>query len=286
MSRLFQISSSSLLSVLAACAEHALVETEPEPAGASALAGDTQNGDALLARFDHGELSFETPVPIVLNRRAALHTFQFTLTAPAHVDLRTMADASGQTVDTVLSLLREPGGQRVAVNDDAERSRFSRVVRGLSAGAYRVVVQGFKRSLDGSFQLSATCSGSGCPPEPARCLFGSTFYELRSEQLLTVLEERWLRALSEIASELEGQQLLIAVQQSSHTDVTTPAEALSVVDQNEVRRMRLRDAPSGREYDVFEYGAGDNSYGAIFSADSLLKVASIHDGDLYECSEL
>jgi hypothetical protein len=94
-----------------------------------------------------------------------------------------------------------------------------------------------------------------------------------------------IRAIEQIGGELEGQQLLIAVQQSSHTDVTTPAQALAVVDQNEIRRMRLRAPDDAREYDVFEYGAGDNSYGAIFRADSLTRVASIQDGDLLECTE-
>jgi hypothetical protein len=99
-----------------------------------------------------------------------------------------------------------------------------------------------------------------------------------------VLDEHWLRSVDAIGA-LEAQQLVIAVQQSSHTDVTTAREALAAVDQNEVRRMRLRHTPTGREYDVFEYGAGDNSYGAIFRADTTFKASSIHDGDLLECIE-
>jgi hypothetical protein len=127
-----------------------------------------------------------------------------------------------------------------------------------------------------------------CPPPPPpapTCLFGSTFYELRTEGALTIESESWIRALSDVEGVLQGEQVVVAVQQSSHTDVTTPEEALSRVDQNEVRHMLLLDPASARRYELFEYGAGDNSYGAIFRAGTLEKVASIHDGDLLECTE-
>lgn len=129
------------------------------------------------------------------------------------------------------------------------------------------------------------CQPPPPPPPPPACLFGDTFYQLRSEAPLTIESETWIRALSDLESTLQGEQLVLAVQQSAHTDVTTPAEALARVDQNEVRHMLLLDAPTGRRYEVFEYGAGDNSYGAIFREGTLQKVASIHDGDLLECTE-
>jgi hypothetical protein len=235
--------------------------------------------------IDHGALVFGRASALSLARETPQYLFAFTLTAPARVELRTFADDTGRVVDTVLSLGREGSSRYFALADDDGSSRFSRLVRELPAGAYRVLIAGFKRSSTGSFLFSATCAGAGCPAAASSCLFGDTFYALRSERPLQVLDEHWLRSIDAIASALEGQQLLIAVQQSSHSDVTTPAEALAAVDQNEVRRMRLRDGPSGREYDVFEYGVGDNSYGAIFRADTLFKAASIHDGDLLECTE-
>ncbi|HTV20050.1 MAG TPA: DVUA0089 family protein [Polyangiaceae bacterium] len=234
---------------------------------------------------DHGPLAFADALPLALDRSTAEHVFHLTLSATARVELRTAEDATGGMVDTVLTLERESSGRLIARNDDDGRSRFSRLARELPAGAYRLRVSGFKRSTQGSFLLEAHCSGPGCPAVEPACLFGDSFYALRTEGRVPVLEERWIRALGELTSELEAQQLVIAVQQSSHTDVTTPAEALARVDQNEVRRMRLRAPSDAREYDVFEYGAGDNSYGAIFRADSLTLAASIHDGDLLECSE-
>jgi hypothetical protein len=238
-----------------------------------------------LRAIDHGSLAFADSLPITLDRGTTQHVFHFTLSALARVELRTFEDATGAVVDTVLSLERESSGRVIARNDDSPSSRFSRLVRDLPAGDYLLRVSGFKRSTQGSFLLAAGCAGTGCPAEEGACLFGDTFSELRSEGRFLVLDEHWIRTLDQLGSELEGQQLVIAVQQSSHTDVTTPAQALAVVDQHEVRRMRLRAPGDAREYDVFEYGAGDNSYGAIFRADELSKAASIHDGDLLECTE-
>jgi hypothetical protein len=39
-----------------------------------------------------------------------------------------------------------------------------------------------------------------------------------------------------------------------------------------------------RMFQAFEYGAGDNSYGAIFERWSTRMVTNIHDGDLENCS--
>lgn len=259
---------------------------EPSPTREATLDQEVVSAPLSASRTaDHGPLAFSQPLPLALDRATIEHVFHFTLSAAARVEVRTLADAGGALVDTVLTLQREGGGRVLARNDDDGRSRFSRLVRELAAGAYRLHVSGFKRSSQGSFLLEASCSGEGCPIVEPGCLFGDTFYALRSDGRIPVIEQRWIRAVEELTSTLEAQQLVIAVQQSSHTDVTTPAQALARVDQSEVRRMRLRAPDDTREYDLFEYGAGDNSYGAIFHADSLTRVARIQDGDLLECTE-
>lgn len=50
-----------------------------------------------------------------------------------------------------------------------------------------------------------------------------------------------------------------------------------------MRRIELREAAGTRRFTVYEYGVGDNSYGAFFSAGSTELVAAIHDGDLLDC---
>ncbi len=131
----------------------------------------------------------------------------------------------------------------------------------------------------------AGCPEAG-PPTPVdrgACLFGDVFADLRTSTAVQIVDERWIRSVEGIA-ELEGDQLLRAVQQSSHTDVSTPLEALERVDQAEVRRIDFYELASGHPFVAFEYGAGDNSYGAYFPRDSAEVVASIHDGDVLDCT--
>jgi len=119
---------------------------------------------------------------------------------------------------------------------------------------------------------------------PPACIFGAQFSDLRSSPRLVIESEVWITSVDQLDGVTARDQLVLAVQQSSHSDVTTPEQALERVDQNEVRMMELRDNQTRRAFTVFEYGAGDNSYGAIFEAESLALAASIHDGDLLDCT--
>jgi hypothetical protein len=85
-------------------------------------------------------------------------------------------------------------------------------------------------------------------------------------------------------SEEQKRRLVVAVQQSSHTDVTTPEEALAAVDQGEVNLTYVTEPDAHRQFAAYEYGAGDNSYGAIFENVSGAMVSKIHDGDLEMCT--
>jgi DNA uptake protein ComE-like DNA-binding protein len=87
-------------------------------------------------------------------------------------------------------------------------------------------------------------------------------------------------------SALERAQIVAAVQESSHTDVTTVEEAFDRVDGHEINRIVRRDAWTNQFYLKVEYGAGDNSYGAIFYWGTAHKAAAIHDGFEEECGPL
>ena len=52
-------------------------------------------------------------------------------------------------------------------------------------------------------------------------------------------------------------------------------QAFAAVDQQVIRRVDLYDEAGGRAFTAFEYGAGDNSYGAIFVAGTKTRAASI-----------
>ncbi|HEY6876418.1 MAG TPA: DVUA0089 family protein [Polyangiales bacterium] len=239
---------------------------------------------------DHGSISLGSSMETELSRGEPVHTWQFSLSAEAQVTLSTQASVEHppgeRDVDTVLVLqqVELSGATRwLAQNDDVGSSRYSRISRALPAGSYQVVVHGFRATTRGRFALATGCSGQGCPAPASGCWFGDTFSDLRTHASLVVASETWLTASDQIANEVERAQVVLAVQQSTHTDVTTLEAALAVVDQSEVRRLELHDS-DGRVYLAFEYGVGDNSYGAIFAAGSTRVLASIHDGDLLSCA--
>jgi hypothetical protein len=116
------------------------------------------------------------------------------------------------------------------------------------------------------------------------CLFGSSFRELLDGlSSVTVAGDTEMTSVENLEP-LTREQLVLAVQQSSHTDVRTPEEAISRVDQQRVRLLGLWDVEGSRAFTAFEYGVGDNSYGAIFERGTTTIVASIHDGDFLGCS--
>jgi hypothetical protein len=84
-------------------------------------------------------------------------------------------------------------------------------------------------------------------------------------------------------SALQAAQIVEAVRESAHTDVTTVEEAFDRVDDNEVNQIVLYDESWNQFYTEMEFGAGGNSYGAIFYWGFAIKVAAIHDGFQEEC---
>jgi DNA uptake protein ComE-like DNA-binding protein len=84
-------------------------------------------------------------------------------------------------------------------------------------------------------------------------------------------------------SEVDVAQIIAALHESAHTDVTTIQEAFSRVDEGLINRITLRDVHSNQFYTEIEFGAGGNSYGAIFYWGVAAQAAAIHDGTMEEC---
>ncbi len=237
---------------------------------------------------DHGAIAFGTAPEASLTASEKHHTWTFSLTGPAAIHAYTGPSLTGrQTVDTVLYLYKQkPNGSWgafLARNDDDNGSVWSSLDRNLDTGTYRVLVKGYAASTRGRFSTHVECEGAGCGAPAASCLFGTTFGELLASTATTITGDRRLH-VGDALSALDQQRIVLAVQQSSHTDVTTPAEAFARVDQGEIRRVDLYDAAGARAFVAFEYGAGDSSYGAVFAYSSTTIVTSIHDGDLASCA--
>jgi len=244
--------------------------------------------DSFARPTDHGAIGFSTNVDSFLTADAKYHTWTFSLSGNAAVHLYTHPQLTARSVtDTVIYLYkRGPNGwgSYVARNDDDGGSLFSGLDRNLGAGEYRLLVKGYAASTRGQFAVTVDCEGAGCTPAPApSCLFGDTFGALLESTATRITGDRELH-VTDSQSALDKQRIVLAVQQSAHTDVTTVEQAFAAVDQQVIRRVDLYDETGARAFVAFEYGAGDNSYGAVFAYGSATIVSKIHDGDLEACT--
>jgi Proprotein convertase P-domain len=256
------------------------------PGSDDAVARDALGATDTQDPFLNGELAIGETSSASLSRSARVHAFDFYVPARGEVSVYTLpALPDSAEVDTVLSLYKREAngfGSAIASSDDARRTAWSSIARTLEPGTYRVLVRGKTSRTRGAFRI-----GLDCPTclETTKCVFGTTFRRVREG--LTVKVER-ARVVSDVSqlSALEGEQLVDALHASTHTDVTTPEEALAAADQHEVNILRVWDTSNARAFVAFEYGAGDNSYGRIYPLTSAIAVASIQDGDLENCTVL
>jgi hypothetical protein len=242
--------------------------------------------DSFRKPTNHGIAEFGEPVTSVLTEAERYHAWVFELTDTATVELVTSYALLGQRrTDTVLYLYREgwdSWGSYIARNDDYGTTTYSKLVRELVPGRYRVIVKGHDLETTGKFKLTASCNGPGCAKG---CLFGTTYHELKTAPALVLQGGLDVNSANLDTLSTDAKDMLVrAVHESSHTDVTTAEEALSRVDQGEMNVDWYYEAAAQRTFIAFEYGAGDNSYGAVFEKQTGMRATSIHDGDLYNCS--
>ncbi len=119
------------------------------------------------------------------------------------------------------------------------------------------------------------------------CVFGLTYHDIFKASSRLVVAAKRILTEDDIPALLPIQQgqLLEAVQQAGYEDVYTVLDAISVVDEQTVFYHELWEGSNGRAYRSYEFGAGGNSYGAIFEFGTVNLAARIHDGDLYDGSE-
>jgi hypothetical protein len=243
--------------------------------------------DSFRSPTYHGPIGFVDRVTAEIKATEKFHTWDFTLSGDASITLTTNKYYnSSRNVDTVLYLYKEGPtgwGPYIARNDDYGVVDWSQLKRNLGAGHYRALVKGYYATTYGKFGLRALCDGAGCAPvvEEPVCLLGEVYHDFRDGEDYTTYRSEVITSV-EGRTPLELDQIVLAVQQSAHTDVTTAEEALERVDQNEI----IVTERAGFDHILvsYEYGSGDNSYGAIFYYNTLDIAASIHDGDLYDCT--
>lgn len=138
--------------------------------------------DSFASPSEHGELGFGAKSSSEFTASARFHSWTFSLTGNATVELATELEAAN--LDTVMYLYKQSAsgswGSAIAKNDDAnDDTTASALTKKLGKGSYRVIVKAFKTSQRGAFSLGGTCSGAGCPVttcEPEQALPAATGY--------------------------------------------------------------------------------------------------------------
>lgn len=129
-------------------------------------------------------------------------------------------------------------------------------------------------------------TGGGTDPEPPNenCVFGLTYRDIFTNSGVVVVARRKLDPSSSTNATQRSQ--IVAAVQAAYEDVTTVSQAFAAVDQSEINHVELWDASNRRAYTAYEYGAGDNSYGRVFTYGTTTPAANIQDGDLYDCNAM
>jgi hypothetical protein len=232
--------------------------------------------------------AFGAALPAQITATEGFHAWTFTLSGDAALELTTGQSGPGRGPDTVLYLYKKTAtgwGSYIARNDDNGASNFSRIAKNLGTGEYRALVKGLTSRTRGKFAFKVGCVGAGCAaPLPPGCLFGATFNDARSGNPSVRNQVESMFTSPDGMLEIDRQRVILALHESSHVDVTTIEEAFAAADQHTINIFRFWEPLAARTYTAIEYGAGDNSYGAIYYWNTTERVSSIHDGDLYDCT--
>ncbi len=137
-----------------------------------------------------------------------------------------------------------------------------------------------KMSLSGrlAVDLAKTLKDAGIKPSEGMLSKWTTFYELTQNVTTEKRTDYTVADTSKISADL-ARMIIEATHQSTYDHVTNLAEAFDAVDQGEFVVRTLKDKSTGEKLLAIDYGAGDNTYGALFDLKGKL-VASIHDGDI------
>lgn len=113
------------------------------------------------------------------------------------------------------------------------------------------------------------------------CAFGTRFRDIEKLPNNAIVRDV-VQTAADIAGlgDVEREQIIIAARQSAFDDVASVEAAFDAFDQGELNVLDIVEISTGRPFRALEYGAGDNSFGAIFDLSSTTLVAVIRDGEM------
>ncbi|MFZ5469569.1 MAG: hypothetical protein ACOZIN_09040 [Myxococcota bacterium] len=134
-----------------------------------------------------------------------------------------------------------------------------------------------KMSLSGKLAVelakSLKLAGVGAGPKN-----GEVFADFLER--MTTESEKTFTGASQVRSSLLEKQIIAAALASEY-EVSTLAEVFASVDEGQIEVRQLKDPASGEKFVAIDFGAGGNTYGAVFRAGQTKPVAAVHDSDLY-----
>jgi len=175
----------SALAVVVALMTVGCIESDPDKPDEEELLDDSK-ADSQRKPTDHGVTVFGLREQSVLTDAERYHAWGFEVTGDAKVTITTSYALLGQRkTDTVLYLYKEgPNGfgSYIARNDDYDGKVYSRIIKNVGAGRYRLLVKGYLATTMGKFSVTTGCEGDGCAPPPpsTTCLFGAVYGDLET----------------------------------------------------------------------------------------------------------
>jgi hypothetical protein len=113
------------------------------------------------------------------------------------------------------------------------------------------------------------------------CTFGLQVPDLFEQFHLQVISRRTLRLPdAQAADALTREQIVAAARRAAFDEVSDLVDAFSGFDGGTIERVEIFDLSSNRAFTMWEFGAGDNGFGAIFDAGSTAVVTNIRDSFL------
>lgn len=280
-----RLASLFIASSLVACATNAPREDEQLPdtitdGAADSWASPTNFGNLFRDTWQRGEIDVEN------NRKFPAWSFSLTGDAKVTVETRVAPTDEPDLKAAVVYLYKqrddESTYQRIA---QSTGTGFGKITKNLGEGTYRVIVKGVAATDAGELMLRRTCTGEGCGEGPQCILGDGEFWQVRDVGYGSLVSygSTELNAQSELSDVLKA-QIIAAVRESAHDDVTTVAGAFDAVDQGVINKYTFFDNLSQQSLIGIEYGAGDNSYGAVFHGGDATVAAGIHDGYIEDCT--
>ncbi len=115
------------------------------------------------------------------------------------------------------------------------------------------------------------------------CVFGLRYRDIfENSKFLFAERSQLVLADAEALPADEQARILFAIGEAAFDANLGLQEAFEFADDNEVNKSEFWDGSNDLPFVAYEFGAGDNSFGAIFHADTGVLAARIIDGDLYD----